>query len=92
MEGYSEFDQVQLIRNLAERLNDFATLDKVVFELVEFGTIDAWIGALVKDISKGEEIDQCAFCGEYKVIVGRHDLNGEIYCAQCKEEEEGDDN
>jgi len=88
MEGYNEEDQVQLIRNLAERLNDLNTLDKVVFELVEFGTVDAWIGVLTQAIAKGEEIDQCGYCSEMKIIIGTYEENGEKYCAECQEEDE----
>jgi len=88
MEGYNEEDQVQLIRNLAERLNDLNTLDKVVFELVEFGTVDAWIGTLSQAIAKGEEIDQCGYCSEMKIIIGTYEENGEKYCAECQEEDE----
>ena len=88
MEGYSEEDQVQLIRNLADTLKDLNVLDKVVFELVEFGTVDAWIGVLSQAIANGENVDVCGYCSEMKIIIGTYEANGEMYCDDCQEEEE----
>lgn len=88
MEGYSESSQVQLIKNLSEALTNNSVLDKAVFELVEFGVIDPWIGVLSRSIANGENVDQCGYCGEMKVIAGQYEFNGEQYCSECYEEEE----
>ena len=85
MEAYTNDEQIQLIKNLS--LVAGSSFDKVIFELIEFGTIDPWLGTLAEFIAKGEEVDECGYCSEVRVIIGTYEFNGEKYCADCYEEE-----
>ena len=65
----------------------FAQFDRVMYELIEAGMLEAESGNYGRAVWEGKEIEECEGCQEIVIEPKQEENSGLRMCSECLEEE-----
>jgi hypothetical protein len=81
---------LETMANIAGALGEggtFAQFDRVMYELIEAGLLEAESGNYGRAVWEGKEIEECEGCQEITIEPTQEESSGLKMCSGCLEEE-----
>ena len=64
----------------------FAQFDRIMYELIEAGMLEAESGNYGRAVWEGKEIEECEGCQEIKIELTQDEDSGLRMCSECHQE------